>query len=102
MGLTEKWHKQKLTKEDIKAWVKDQWQAKGLTEDETDHVVRCMFSIFLSYHSEYELGHFLTAVVENDFGKACGRADKINLKALGLYALFLFNVAPMDYKAKIL
>lgn len=39
-------------------------------------------------------GSFLTAVMENDFMQAVGRADYINLKYLEGWAEFLYNYAP--------
>ena len=39
-------------------------------------------------------GHFLTAVLSNDFMEACGRADADNLDALRAWAAVLYNAAP--------
>jgi len=39
-------------------------------------------------------GDFLTAVLQNDFMEACGRADATNRDLLFDYALFLYNDAP--------
>ena len=39
-------------------------------------------------------GHFLTALLENDFREACNRADDVNREALYRYAYFLTNYAP--------
>jgi len=39
-------------------------------------------------------GDFLTAVLENDFMRAAGRADDVNRNALLGYIMFLYNYAP--------
>lgn len=39
-------------------------------------------------------GHFLTAVLENDFMEAFKRADDINMERMRDYAMFLYNEAP--------
>lgn len=87
---------------DIKVWVTQ--NAVGLmpemhfTQDELDHMAMCMHHIYKWYHEGYPIGDFLTAVVRNDFSDACFQADDINRKALYLYALFLANKIPLDYK----
>lgn len=40
-------------------------------------------------------GDFLTAVIQNDFVEACGRADDENLANLPAYAAFFYNEAPL-------
>jgi len=40
-------------------------------------------------------GDFLTAVIQNDFEEACGRADDENLANLPAYAAFFYNEAPI-------
>jgi len=59
-----------------------------------------MHHIYRWYHKDYPIGDFLTAVVRNDFTEACFQADDINRKAFYLYALFLANKIPMDYRMK--
>jgi len=39
-------------------------------------------------------GHFLTAVLSNDFVGAIGRADEVNKERFGDWALFLYNELP--------
>lgn len=39
-------------------------------------------------------GGFLSAILENDFKAACGRADDDNLRALPAYAAYLVNEMP--------
>ena len=39
-------------------------------------------------------GDFLQAVIDNDFVRACGRADEENLANLPAYADFLYNHTP--------
>lgn len=88
----------------IRQWVEA--NAKGLmpktsfTLDDLDHIAMCMHHIYRWYYEGYSIGDFLTAVVRNDFNNACFLADDVNRKALYLYALFLANKIPLDYKRK--
>lgn len=91
---------------EIRQWVEA--NAKGLmpegsfTLDDLDHIAMCMHHIYKWYFEDYPIGHFLTAVVRNDFSEACFQADGTNRKALYLYALFLANKIPLGYKKKAL
>lgn len=91
---------------EIRQWVKQ--NAEGLmpdttfTLDELDHIARCMHHIFLWYYEDFPIDEFLTPVVRNDFSEACFQADGTNRKALYLYALFLANKLPLDYRRKAL
>jgi len=100
-----------LTQEDVKDWLKVQGQVKfliekqALIEKDLDHVAMCMHHIYLAYHRIIPptgLGHFLTAVIQNDFMEACGRADSTNRLVLPLYATFIYNCVPGDYRERIL
>jgi len=93
-----------MYRQDIFNWVKS--NATGLmpeiplAEEEIDHVAMCMEHIHRWYYEGYPLGHFLTAVVNNDFCEACFHADDANRKALYLYALYLANKIPGDWREK--
>ena len=41
------------------------------------------------------VGHFLTAILENDLYMAVGRADEENQEALADYVKWLYHYAPM-------
>lgn len=82
---------------EIRQWVED--NAEGIILD-YDHVAMCLEHIQRWYHEGYPLGHFLTAVVRNDLCEACFQADDTNIRALKLYALFLHNHLPDDWKTK--
>ena len=88
----------------IRDWVEQ--NAKGLMPelpllaDELDHIAMCMHHIYRWYHEGYPIGDFLTAVVQNNFMEACLHADDVNRKAFYLYALFLANKIPFDYREK--
>lgn len=90
----------------IRQWVEQ--NAKGLMPEmgfipeELDHVAMCLHHIYRWYHEGYPIGDFLTSIVQNDFSEACFHADDINKKALYLYALFLANKIPFDYREKAL
>ena len=49
---------------------------------------------YLSYG--LEPGDFLTAIIENNFVEAAGRADEENLNNLPAYAAFLYAEVPVD------
>ena len=93
-----------MNESDIRQWVEQ--NANGLmpricfTPDELDHIAMCMHHIYRWYHEGYPIGDFLTAVVRNDFCEACYHADDVNRKALYLYAIFLANKIPFDYRKK--
>ncbi len=100
MDLNDKWREGTLTKEDVKAWTKDQSGMKSATDEELDHVAMCLHHIYRAAKENYPVGHFLIAVLENDFIKACGCADSTNARFLPIYAKFLYNVAPADWVHK--
>jgi len=99
--LTEKWHMQQLTKEDVRAWIKQQKEHKDIEPQNFEHVVHCLYQIYLTYHNKATLGHFLTAVTENKLIEAVYRADGTNIKILPLYVTWLYWVAPADYKIRM-
>ena len=90
-----------MTRQEVEEWLKGELEATELTEKELDHVVECMYHIILWYYEGLPLGHFLTAVLKNDFMEACGRADDTNRKVLFAYAKFIYNKLPSDFGKKI-
>ena len=42
----------------------------------------------------YPVGHFLYAILTNDFSEACARGDDENLRNLPAYATYLYNEVP--------
>lgn len=108
------WIKGTLTKEDIATWLKQNLNKrdililKGLPygtdkkyEENFEHLLDCLWSIYNWYTKNWQPGHFLSAILRNDFMEATGRADDINVKMLDIYAKFLYNEVPGDYKEKI-
>ena len=93
-------------RQQINGWVAQ--NAEGLMPsivfdlDEIDHIAMCMEHIYKWYSEDYPIGDFLTAVVRNDFCEACFHADDVNRRALYLYAIFLANKLPYDYRDKAL
>ena len=89
---------------DIRFWTRQ--NAEGLmpeatfSGDDLDHIAMCLDHIYRWYYEDYPIGDFLTAVVRNDFCEACYYADDVNRKALYLYAIFLANKLPFDYRKK--
>jgi len=106
MSLHSKWIDKTLTQDDIKEWLREQGhikfllEKKALNEEDLNHIAMCMHHIYLWYWKDQPLGHFLTAVVKNNFTQACGSADSTNKLALPMYATFLYNIAPADYRMK--
>jgi hypothetical protein len=91
-----------LSKDDIKSWVlQNASDNTELDASELDHVATCLEHIYRWYHKGYPVGGFLTAVIRGNFSEICFRADSTNRKVLYLYALFLTNKLPSDYKEKI-
>ena len=86
-----------MDSKEIRKWVEN--NAEGQLLD-YDHIAMCLEHIQRWYYEGYPLGHFLTAVVRNDLCEACFRADDINVRALKLYALFLSNHLPYDWREK--
>ncbi len=84
---------------EIRKYVEDNNET-DLRSDELDHVAMCMEHIQKWYYEDYPLGHFLTAIVNNDFINAVFQADAINIKALKLYAYFLTWNLPADWRKK--
>lgn len=86
---------------EIREWVEDNNEGR-LDEHEIQHVAMCLEHVHQWYHTGRPLGDFLTAVVKNDFCDAVFYADDINGKAFRLYALFLHNHMPDDWREKAL
>lgn len=84
----------------IAEWVKE--NAEGLmpdthfSNDDLQHITMCCERLFEWAMNGGDLGHFLTAVKDNDFIEACIRADGVNQRALYLYAMFMLNRMPTD------
>jgi len=100
VSLYEKWIDGTLTQQDVKEWAREQSETKDLSEKELDHVARCLHHLYLWYKENFPVGHFLTNVLRNDFMAACGSADSTNSRVLPIYAKFLYNCAPMDWRSK--
>jgi hypothetical protein len=63
-----------------------------------DHMMR---SLRLYIDHGIPVGHFLTAVLENDLFEACGRADDDNINNLPAFVAFLYNeVTPQCYGSR--
>jgi len=84
----------------IKEWVyqntKGLMPEQSFTDEELDHVTMGCEHLYEWATTDRTLGHFLAAVVDNNFRVACTKADIINRKALYLYAMFMFNRMPAD------
>ena len=93
-----------MTQEEVMSWLVDNTSLMPqmhFNSEELDHIAMCMHHIYEWYQDRRPLGNFLTAVVNNDFTKACINADATNQKALYLYAIFVLNQIPSDYQEKV-
>ena len=88
-----------LSLSEIRKYVEDN-NEPGLRPEELDHVAMCMEHIQKWYYEDYPLGHFLTAVVNNNLIEAVFHADDVNIRALKLYAWFLTWQLPADWTKK--
>ena len=90
-----------MNREEIRAWVESNstmMPETHFTPDDLNHIAMCMEHLYEWAFGRWpDLGHFLTAVANNDFRLACTKADIPNRKALYLYALFMYNKLPADY-----
>ena len=79
----------------IEVWVKTNLKLmpeQHFSEEDIQHIVMCCDHLAQWDRGEGAgLGHFLTAVWENNFVRACTRADGVNRRALYLYAMFMLN-----------
>jgi hypothetical protein len=90
-----------LDREEISKWLKTETKEMDLSTDQFDHILNCLEKITKWYDSEVNcLGHFLTAIVKNDFVGAITRADLTNMKAIRIYAYFVLWCLPADYIEK--
>ena len=93
-----------MSTDEIRKWIEQEQQYSPtlcrLSLVEVIHVAVCMTNILKFYYEGYPLGSFLTAVVHNNFINACCLADDINVRALPLYARFLYNKVPSGYMQK--
>ena len=80
---------------DIEKYIENN-EIPGLTEDDIDHLSTGIKKLIDVYRGEESPGHFLSAVIRNDFRGAVTLADNTNIKALRLYALFIYNYIPSD------
>jgi len=76
--------------------------AKGpLSEDDITHITSILYNIVLWYYDQPSgLGGFGGHIIKNDFRKAVLNADATNLRAIRIYALFMYNIMPADYIEK--
>lgn len=74
------------------------WEPKEITSaNDYDQLPRHLVENLHRYVREgRSLGHFLTAILENDLGKAVQHADGTNQKLLAVWARYVFNRIPAD------
>jgi len=99
--LANDWLTGHLSIEDIYEYLDNNCPTEDFSTCELNHVAQCCYHIYLWHIGKLpDPGHFLAAVLKNDLFKAINRADDTNVKALKLYVMFLYNVAPGTWWAK--
>jgi len=99
VSLTEKWLDGSFAEEDVRGWLGQ--NAPGIGPDGVQAVVRCIMSIYNWRRHGWPPGGFATALLRNDFVGAGVRADKHNRDVLWVYAFFMDNVFPCDWRSWI-
>ena len=76
--------------------------AKGpLSEEDITHITGILYNMVRWYYDQPAgLGGTAGHMLKNDFRKAVLNADTTNLRAIRIYALFLYNIMPQGYIEK--
>ena len=102
--LTAKWQDKTLSHNDIFEYLLEDaadMSGRDIPEQELHHIAECCHHLYLwSVGKLPSLGDFLTAVVKNDLMKAVSHADRTNMRSLWVYAVFIYNVAPVGWNKK--
>lgn len=79
-------------------------EERNMKEEDLNEIERLLKDLNDWYYDPVHtsLGHFLTYVVKNDFVNASCQADSTNVKALDVYARFVYNRLPKDWRSKAL
>jgi len=94
------------TVKEIRAWLLTELTAdvrkkRNIDDDDFKNILRCLHDLASWYWEQnIVLGHFLTYVVKNDFVRASTQADSSNVKALDVFARFVYNRLPSDWRQK--
>lgn len=80
---------------ELREWVRNELIYPG-GEAEIDHIIKGLTSMLAEIFDIYDAGHFIKAVLRNDFVDAVCRADNTNLKYIKVYALFVYNYIGMS------
>lgn len=69
------------------------WSIMGLPLDEVEEtsVLNIMKSMYMSWLEQYNSGHFVQAILDNNLEEAVNRADEVNCRCLKLYVWFKRN-----------
>ena len=72
-----------------------------LNEEAITHITSILYNIVLWYYDQPSgLGGFGGHIIKNDFKKAVLNADTTNLRAIRIYASFMYNMMPQGYMQK--
>ena len=87
----------KYVNDNVPRKIKTSWESIAcINEDDMDHIAYCMDSLIEYLRGGMMPGGFIQAVVRNDFVDAVTRADGANVRALTVYARFIYNHVPRE------
>jgi len=96
-----KWDDRSLTRQDILAYLnRNVFTVRDdKPSDAEAHALAGMCYALYSWSiGEGSLGHFLTAVKNNDWAGICDHGDTLNSRYHWVYRMFLYNCAPGNWR----
>lgn len=103
-GIIDKWNDKTLTPEDILAYLDKNifpTHEDKPTEGQASALADSCYALYAWSNGLYQtLGHFLTAVKDNDWAGICDRGDGTNTRFHWVYRMFLYNCAPKDWRER--
>lgn len=93
-----KWKNRELTKEDLLKYINGAYKFAienifKLTSKEVKHVANTIYEVYRADCGE-TASSFAKALINNELLRAVASADPVNLKALGLTPIVLYNIRP--------
>ena len=99
--ITDKWVERTLERDEVMLYIKDQilpMRADKPGANNTRNIATLCHTLYLWSIGKSGLGHFLQAVVDNNWGRICDHADEVNARYHWVYRMFLYNCAPANWK----
>jgi len=82
----------KAHEDEIREWLK----RNGVAENDLDHVLHCLEAGIAELYGERPCGGFMQAVLKDKLADAVFSADRINIKYLKQYLLFIHWFIPVS------